>query len=372
MIKIFEVSPPKTIMENPGSHHNYFGWPTVARLKNGRIAVGASGNRLAHVCPFGRALFSFSDDEGETFTAPAAVIDTVLDDRDAGLCPFGDSGLIVTSFNNTREVQRTYNKVHPRSDYFDERTPSMVDYVESYLKTVTDEEEAAVLGSTFRVSFDNGMHFGPLRISPVTSPHGPCELRNGKILWLGTDYATHSHIMAYDLDPVSGRMTLLGEIDTASALADRDHKLCEPYAFEVREGYILALLRADSASDFTTYESHSEDGGRTWSKPVQILSRADGAPSHIMRHSSGVLVAVFGHRARPFGIKVILSADEGKTWQESEYLVEYPEGTPFAADSGYPSTVELRDGSLLTVYYSHVDSAAAVVRAVNWRLEITD
>ena len=146
----------------------------------------------------------------------------------------------------------------------------------------------------------------------------------------------------------------------------------EPYAFEVREGYVVALLRADSASDFTTYESHSEDGGRTWSKPVQILSRADGAPSHIMRHSSGVLVAVFGHRARPFGIKVILSADEGKTWQESEYLVEYPEGTPFASDSGYPSTVELRDGSLLTVYYSHVDSAAAVVRAVNWRLEITD
>ena len=33
----------KTIMSNPDGAHQYFGWPTITRLRNGRIAVGASG-----------------------------------------------------------------------------------------------------------------------------------------------------------------------------------------------------------------------------------------------------------------------------------------------------------------------------------------
>lgn len=371
MIKIKPLCLPKTIMENPGSHHNYFGWPTVARLRDGRIAAGASGWRIAHVCPFGKGLLATSSDEGEHFTLPYPTIDTVLDDRDVGLCPFGGSGLIVTSFNNRRTLQRQYNHVHDRSYYFEARSEATVNYVESYLATLTDEEEEAAIGSTFRISFDNGLTFGKLMKSPVTSPHGPCELSDGSILWVGTDFATHSRIMAYLLDPESGEMTLLSEVDV-SPICAAGHKPCEPYAFEASPNNIICFIRADSESDFTTYETHSADGGKTWSEPRQILDRAEGAPSHIMRHSSGVLVAVFGHRARPFGIKAIFSTDEGKTWRDNQYLVEYPAETPFGPDSGYPSTVELHDGSLLTVYYSHVDSAAAVVRAVKWKLEVTD
>ena len=99
-MKIIQIGDPKIVMDNPNSHHNYFGWPTVARLQNGKIAVAASGFRLRHVCPFGKAVMSVSEDEGAHYTAPAPIIDTVLDDRDTGLCPFGESGLVLTSFNN--------------------------------------------------------------------------------------------------------------------------------------------------------------------------------------------------------------------------------------------------------------------------------
>ena len=67
-------------------------------------------SRLEHVCPFGKAVISYSFDGGETYTLPAPVIDTTLDDRDAGICPFGESGVIFTSFNNSAEMQRGYNK----------------------------------------------------------------------------------------------------------------------------------------------------------------------------------------------------------------------------------------------------------------------
>ena len=55
-MKITLIGEPRIVMQNPDSHHNYFAWPTAARLQNGRIAVVASGFRMAHLCPFGRAV----------------------------------------------------------------------------------------------------------------------------------------------------------------------------------------------------------------------------------------------------------------------------------------------------------------------------
>ena len=104
-MKIEKIGPPKIIMDNPESQHRYFGWPSVARLQNGKIAAVASGYRRRHVCPFGKAVIAYSEDEGETYTRPAAVIDTPLDDRDADITTFGDKGVVITSFNNTREFQ---------------------------------------------------------------------------------------------------------------------------------------------------------------------------------------------------------------------------------------------------------------------------
>ena len=102
-MKIVRMGEPQTVMSNPESRHNYFGWPSIARLQNGKIAVVASGFRLRHICPFGKTVISYSEDDGETYTAPAPVIDTVLDDRDGGIVPFGEKGVIVTSFNNSVE-----------------------------------------------------------------------------------------------------------------------------------------------------------------------------------------------------------------------------------------------------------------------------
>ena len=100
------IGSPKVVMTNTESHHAYFAWPTIAKLQNGQICVGASGYRVEHICPFGKGVLAFSDDNGETYTKPVPVIDTVLDDRDVGLTVFGKTGLIVTSFNNTLEFQR--------------------------------------------------------------------------------------------------------------------------------------------------------------------------------------------------------------------------------------------------------------------------
>jgi len=48
-------------------YFHYQAWPTVAKDKRGKLYVAYSGNRLAHVCPFGKNLLVTSDDEGKSW-----------------------------------------------------------------------------------------------------------------------------------------------------------------------------------------------------------------------------------------------------------------------------------------------------------------
>jgi len=92
-----EVKEIKTIsMQN----HLYHGWPTVTRRKNGELMVVYSGGRDGHVCPFGRVEIMRSHDEGKTWTFPRVLIDSNLDDRDAGVMETGKGTILVTTFSS--------------------------------------------------------------------------------------------------------------------------------------------------------------------------------------------------------------------------------------------------------------------------------
>ena len=134
-MKIKQIETPRVVMSNKTSYHKYFAWPTVCRLKNGRIALGASGFRLSHVCPFGKSVMSVSEDEGNTWSLPAPVIDTVLYDRDVGLAAFGKSGLIFTSFNNTAEYQRGIIDKYKKSEQEGVYRSAYLDMVQKEDKT---------------------------------------------------------------------------------------------------------------------------------------------------------------------------------------------------------------------------------------------
>jgi hypothetical protein len=213
-MKIIKLGEPNIIMSNPTSHHNYFAWPSVARLRNGKLAVVASGFRLRHVCMFGKAVISYSENEGESFTLPAPVIDRVLDDRDAGITAFGESGVIVTSFANDPDFQTKYMQDNP--------------YDKGYIASLSKEEMGSGFGAAFRISLDNGITFGKILESPITSPHGPIELKDGTLLWLGTTMANNGNtpetqkIEAHKINP-DGSMERLGEIDSVEYNGE---KLC--------------------------------------------------------------------------------------------------------------------------------------------------
>jgi hypothetical protein len=91
-----------------------------------------------------------------------------------------------------------------------------------------------------------------------------------------------------------------------------------------------------------------------------------GYPSHLLRLRDGRLLMSYGHRRAPLGNQARVSDDDGRNW--SEPLVVSGDGS--SGDLGYPSTVQLDDGTLVTVWYERMkDSPRAVLRQARWALE---
>lgn len=330
-MKIELMGKPEIIMSNPHSSHNYFAWPTTVKLQNGKIAVVASGFRRRHICPFGKTVISYSEDNGKTYTAPAPIIDTVLDDRDGGILPFGESNVIVTSFNNSTEFQRENSE--------------LTAYDSAYLDTVTPEAEAEALGVNFRISSDCGVTFGKIFKSPVTSPHGPAELKDGTVLWAGNNFHDfNGGIEVIRINTENGETEPVGKI----TVDDKETVLCEPHMLELPDGKLICHIRGEGKGLFTVFQSISTDKGKTWSKPEMLLDETGGAPPHLIRLSSGILLSTYGRRKMPYGIMAMISLDGGKSWKKDIRIYE----NLVSDDLGYPSTVELDDRSLLTVFYA--------------------
>jgi hypothetical protein len=120
----------------------------------------------------------------------------------------------------------------------------------------------------------------------------------------------------------------------------------EPALLAFDDRHLLMLLR-----DNKTHYLHSVrslDGGYTWSEPHQtdIL----GYPAHLLKLPDGRLLCTYGYRYEPYGIRAVLSSDEGRTWDTQHPLIlrdDLPN-----RDLGYPATVLTSDGSLFTIYYA--------------------
>ena len=83
-------------------------------------------------------------------------------------------------------------------------------------------------------------------------------------------------------------------------------------------------------------------------------------------HSSGVLISTFSHREKPYGIWAIFSTDGGETWSEESVIFEGKD----TDDLGYPSTIELDNGDMITAFYTREnDYVPAVIMQQKWSLD---
>lgn len=117
------------------------------------------------------------------------------------------------------------------------------------------------------------------------------------------------------------------------------------YAF-TPDGMLLAAARSESGHVATLF---SRDLGRTWSEPRQV-TREGEHPADLTVLASGNVLLTFGRRIRPMGCGALLSRDGGRTWDFEHEVLLAGDGIE-NTDLGYPSTVQLDDGHIVTLLY---------------------
>ena len=306
----------RLVVRNQG----YF--PVALRLQDGRVAAVLRGG-APHLGIGGRLDLVVSSDAGATWGPPTVVADGPLDDRNPAFGQAANGALVVGFWEN-----------------------SLYDAQGNYAPNATKPTRTLVTRST-----DNGRRWSPpeaIDLGPLKygSPYGRMlTLPDGRLLM-----------------PVYGE--LIGQRSDSSCLfASTDHgvnwKLYsviasngfnETAVLELAPGHLLAALRHDrrSGGGENVWLAESSDTGLHWSAP-KSLTPDSVHPADLTLLPDGRVLLVSGDRRQPCGVVGVIS--------DPQYNFNWAAARPLATDAinsdcGYPSTVLLPDGSVLTLYYS--------------------
>lgn len=319
----------------------YIGWPSVAQAANGDLLAVFSGNRSAHISNDGVVQMVRSTDNGVTWGSAATVYDTPIDDRDSGILRTAKGTLVASWFTG----------------------PYGGDWQ----------------GMWIIRSADNGATWGaPIRVQ-TTCPHGPIQLKDGRLLAVGQrPHCSHGQPADWNGAPAQSPYTVAVEesrddgvswavISTFPVPSDAQMlSYDEPHVVELASGRLLVLFRDCNGENYIR-QSESSDGGLTWSAPVQTPMR--GLPPHVIVLRNGWLLTTYAKRWAPYGIFACVSRDSGKTWDVGKELTVSLSEVQ-SGDLGYPASVQIGDGSIWTVYYqAEKADEKPCLMATHWRFE---
>ncbi|MEO6906804.1 MAG: sialidase family protein [Abditibacteriaceae bacterium] len=363
-------------IEVPGS--GYTGWPTLTKTNSGELMAVYSGGRRHHVGPFGQVHLITSRDDGKSWTWPRILVDGVLDDRDAGILQTSKSTFIVNWFSSFLWESVMVTEADAFKNYPEAEQAEW----ERRHARLTDEIRQNELGVWSIRSTDGGASWSNKIDTVVGSPHGPCELSDGRLLYVGKKGAANfrdgDNGSAYCDELGVAESTddgqswkLIGDIPTMP-----EHDITsyhELHATQAANGDIIAHIRNhDEPHQYETLQTESQDGGKTWSTPHPI--GIWGYPAFLLRASDDRLITSVGYRRNPKGNQIAISEDNGRSWSKSMPINTDSDGdfvipSDSDGDFGYPSTVELSPGCFLTLWYDKLNSDQGYLRLARWRLD---
>lgn len=220
------------------------------------------------------------------------------------------------------------------------------------------------LGAHFITSEDNGKTWSKPRFidiegMPFTGLEGPTDapilMPDGSILLGVIGYGLHGD--SKNIGSVMLRSTDNGKTwkyysTIASDPGGKLGKFVEPGIVRTNTGRIIAGLR-NHADENAIWMTYSDDDGKTWVPPFK--TEMIGHPVDLIQLSDGRIMATYGVRTgagrhtEPGGIRACFSSDNGETWNiETEVRLR----SDFINwDTGYPESIEMSDGRVMTVYY---------------------
>jgi sialidase-1 len=136
----------------------------------------------------------------------------------------------------------------------------------------------------------------------------------------------------------------------------------EPGMTQLHSGRLVCLMRTQVRPGRfdNLWCVHSDDDGASWSRPQR--TSLWGFPADVIQLQDGRVLAVYGYRRAPWGVRAAISED-GVTWHVDDELV-LREGGAAPTDFhqywhiGYPSVAQLTDGTVVVAYHEYVENPA--------------
>lgn len=121
-----------------------------------------------------------------------------------------------------------------------------------------------------------------------------------------------------------------------------------PATVALGTGHLFTVVRRRDQTRHTLEGYRSRDGASTWTAAgVVAADTGRGNPASLVRLGDGRLCCLYGYRAEPFGMRAVLSRDEGATWSAPQSVRDGAADW----DLGYPRSVVRPDGRVVSVYY---------------------
>lgn len=326
-----------TVFEEPG---HYLAWPALARTADGDLIVLFTRTD-EHMGPQGAIWSCRSRDQGETWEPPVVVRDTLIDDRESGLTTLQDGSLLAHIWS-TQHTESSYRGLSA-----DAYAPGVVDrWIERV--NLPDYREASHLHGAWNLLSTDGGHTWSDPVRGPDSIHGGIHLASGALL-TASYRNDENHIGIYR---TSAPLQPWERIAVVRCPQPDSVRFGEPHLTQLPGGRIILMIRAtaipydDHADRCFAWISWSDDDGDSWAeaRPTDIW----GYPPHLLTLQDGRVLATYGYRRPPYGERACLSRD-GIHWDPNDELILRDDAPNH--DLGYPHSIELEPGKILTVYY---------------------
>ena len=152
----------------------------------------------------------------------------------------------------------------------------------------------------------------------------------------------------------------------------------EPGMARTSHGRLVCLMRtfhAPRRRHQHLWLAYSDNDGESWSRPE--ATEIWGYPADLITLDDGRILATYGYRRQPWGLRGCLSED-GVSWDlENEFIIceggEGPdkENTPYY-HIGYPVSIQAADGSIFTVHHEWTQNDPSVQYITGYRFQLPD